>query len=163
MAELQIKPTQSVLAIHGVAHPSPFQCDIEVLAHQTSTEVDHVNNIEYLKWIDKAAQLHCDSLGWTRNALLSEGVMWFVGRHEIDYRAEATSQDDLLLTTWVDDVRRVKSWRTAQIHSLGTTPRIVCQCKTLWVLVDLETRRPTPIPTEMAFSLESLKTPRLAE
>jgi len=162
MTELHIKPMLTAQTIDGVAHPSPFQCNIKILDHQTSNEVDHVNNIEYLKWIDKAAQLHCDSCGWTRDALLKKGVMWFVGRHEIDYRAEATSKDDLLLTTWVDDVRRVKSWRTTLIHSLGDTPRLICQCKTLWVLVNLETRRSTSVPAEMANALQSLEAPRLA-
>jgi acyl-CoA thioester hydrolase len=162
MTELHIHPTQTAHCIDGVAHPSPFQCNIKILAHQTSNEVDHVNNIEYLKWIDKGAQLHSDSCGWTREALLKKGIMWFVGRHEIDYRAEATSKDDLILTTWVDDVRRVKSWRATQIHALGDTPRLICQSKTLWVLVNLETRRPTPIPAEMAHALQPLHAPRLA-
>ena len=142
-------------------HPSAFQCNIKVSQEHSSNEVNHINNIEFLRWIDKAAQLHCDSCGWDRNRLLSDGVMWFVARHEIDYRSEATAKDRLRLTTWVDDVRRVKSWRTTFIHALGNQPRVVCCCKTLWVLVDLDSRKPTSIPIEMATAIVPLSPPRI--
>ena len=141
-------------------HPFPFQCDIEITPEQSSNEVDHVNNIEFLRWIDKASQLHCDACGWDRARLLNNGMMWFVARHEIDYRTEALSTDRLRLTTWVDDVRRVKSWRTTYIHALGDKPRIVCKCRTLWVLVDIETRKPKTVPLEMAENLHPLSPPR---
>jgi acyl-CoA thioester hydrolase len=138
------------------SHPSPFQCEIEITPEQSSNEVDHVNNIEYLRWIDKASQLHCDACGWDRARLLNDGMMWFVARHEIDYRSEAKPDDCLRLTTWVDDVRRVKSWRTTYIHSLGDKPRVVCKCKTLWVLVDIQSRKPKTVPLEMAKNLQPL-------
>ncbi len=162
MDELSIRPITSTVTIDGVLHPVPFQCAIHILPHQFSNEVKHVNNIEYLRWIDKASQLHCDACGWTREQLLESGIMWFVGRHEVDYCEEAHSNDNLLLTTWVDDVRRVKSWRTTHIHALGEKPRLVCKCKTLWVLVDLESRRPTAIPEKMATALNPITLPRLA-
>lgn len=164
MTSLSIHPRakQEYVSFNETLHPNPYQCTITILPHQTSNEVEHVNNIEYLRWIDKAAQLHCDSCGWEREALLDVHVMWFVARHEIDYCSESTPTDQLLLTTWVDDVRRVKSWRTSYIHALGDTPRVVCVCKTLWVLVDLETRKPTAVPIEMAEALEPLKPARIS-
>ncbi len=162
MSHLCINPTTSPVVIAGIPHDAPFQCTIEIQKHQSSNEVDHVNNIEYLRWVDKGSQLHCDASGWARKRLLDAGIMWFVARHEIDYRSEAIASDALLLTTWVDDIRRVKSWRTSQIHALGETPRLVCECKTLWVLVELDSRRPTAIPHEMATALQPLRTPRLA-
>jgi acyl-CoA thioester hydrolase len=162
MPELDIKPTSEELLIDGVIHPSPFQCEINVLPEQSSAEVDHVNNIEYIRWIDKGAQLHCDACGWTREQLLLSDVMWFVGRHEVDYRAEATLRDKLILTTWVEDIRRVKSNRTTLIHAIREKPVLVCQSKTLWVLVDVKTKRPCPVPSEMATALSPLTKPRLA-
>lgn len=164
MTTLSIQPRleNEYVSFDETEHPHPFQCTITILSHQTSNEVEHVNNIEYLRWIDKAAQLHSDACGWERAALLEANVMWFVARHEIDYRSESTPSDKLLLTTWVDDVRRVKSWRTTYIHSLLDVPRVVCACKTLWVLVDLETRKPTAIPTKMAEALQPLKPARIS-
>jgi len=150
----------NIIPFPETLHPTPFQCEIETNPEHSSNEVNHINNIVYLQWIDKAAQLHCDSAKWTRDKLLKSGVMWFVARHEIDYRSEAKSSDELRVTTWVDDVRRVKSWRTTLIHAIDEEPRLVCCCRTLWVLVQLETRKPTIVPIEMAEALESLTPPK---
>ena len=162
MSALLLNPCDSDSIIHfeETLHPSPFQCAIEITSEQSSNEVDHVNNIEYLRWIDKASQLHCDACGWTQGRLLQDGIMWFVARHEIDYRSESRSTDQLRLTTWVDDVRRVKSWRTTYIHAIGEVPRIVCKCKTLWVLVDIESRKPKTVPLAMAENLHPLSPSR---
>jgi len=162
MTELQLKPcnAEDTIAFENIEHPRPFQCEVGVSPSHSSNEVDHINNIQYIRWIDKGAELHCDACGWTRDRMLKDGVMWFVARHEIDYLAEATSSDRLRLTTWVDDIRRVKSWRTTIIHSLGDPHIVVCRCKTLWVLVNLETRRPISVPSEMASAFEPLNKPR---
>ena len=162
MTSLGIYPIEpkDYIEFDEVLHPTPFQCVIEVKDEHTSTEINHINNIEYLRWIDKAAQLHCDAFGWERSKLLDSGVMWFVARHEIDYRAEASTNDCLRLTTWVDDVRKVKSWRSTYIHAHGVKPKVICHCKTLWVLVDLQTRKPTSVPADMANALQPLQPPR---
>jgi acyl-CoA thioester hydrolase len=161
MSELLVYPceTSEHVVFKETIHPAPFQCNVQINPEQTSNEVDHVNNIEYLRWIDKGSQLHCDACGWDRKKLLNSGVMWFVARHEIDYLSEARTSDRLRLTTWVDDIRRVKSWRTTYIHAIENKERVVCRCKTLWVLVDLETRKPTTIPFLMADSLNPLHPP----
>ncbi len=136
-------------SVYDVAHPSPFVCDIAVHRSQVSRAVEHVSNIEYVRWLDRAAELHADSLGYTRLWLLDQGMMWFVARHEIDYLAEAWPEDQLVVATWVRDMRKVKSWREYVIvrPADGT---IVCRAVTLWVLVDLATRRPKRIDAAMA-------------
>lgn len=163
MTALCIQPcsADSIIMFNDVDHSTPFQCQITVQPHQSSTEVDHINNIEYLRWIDKGAQLHCDACGWTRQQLLDAGMMWFVAKHEIEYLAEASLKDTLRLTTWVDDIRRVKSWRSSLIHSIGDPHITVCRCRTLWVLVDLATRRPMSVPKEMGIALNPKTTPRV--
>ena len=124
-----------------IPHPAPFLCDLRINAAHVSRGVPHVNNIVFLQWVDKVAVLHADSLGYTRAALLGRGVMWFVVRHEIDYLAEGWPGDDLVLATWVRTMHRVKSWRdTLIVRPADST--LVCRAATLWVLVNLSTRRP---------------------
>jgi acyl-CoA thioester hydrolase len=138
---------------YDIAHPRPFLCDITVGRQQLSRAVDHVSNIEYLRWFDRAAELHSDSWGDTRPELLKRGVMWFVARHEIDYQAETGLDEQLILATWVRDVARVKSWR----DSLLVRPAdetIVARCASLWVYVDLERRKPTRIDDALAARLD---------
>lgn len=163
MSELLISRRQANIALNDVPLEHSHQCDITIMNHQASNEVNHVNNIEFIKWIDKASELHLDMTGWTRTKLLESHCMWFVARHEIDYRSEAFLDDELVLSTWVEDVRRVKSWRSTKIHALRDEPTIVCECRTLWVLVNLETKRPMPVPCSMAESLNPLSMPRLTK
>jgi acyl-CoA thioester hydrolase len=137
------------LAAFDVPHPRPFLCDARIDGGHLSRAVPHVSNIEFIRWIDRAAELHADALGYTRQAMVDRGIMWFVARHEIDYLAEAWADDQLVAATWVRDMRRVKSWRdTLVVRPADKT--ILCRAATLWVLVDLATRRPTRIDDVMA-------------
>ena len=124
-----------------------------------SHAVDHISNVEYVRWLDMAGQQHLAGLGWSAQDLLQQGAMWFVARHEIDYRLEASTDDDLMLATWVRDVRRVKSWRDTIVWRMaGTHIEVVCTASTLWVHVNLTTRRPIRPPSEMIDALQPLGT-----
>jgi acyl-CoA thioester hydrolase len=145
-----------------IPHPTPYLCDIDVHQEHLSRAVAHVSNVEYVKWLDRAAELHADALGYTRQRMLGDGLMWFVARHEIDYLAEVWPDDHLVLATWVRDMSRVKSWRDYVIirHSAspGTDDVVVCRASTLWVLVDLDRRRPVRISADMVHSFQPLCT-----
>ena len=147
-----------------LAHPEPFFAAVHPCSEEQSRIVDHISNVEYLRWLDRAAELHMDSLGWTRDDLLETGRMWFVARHEIDYLAEVHAGDELHLATWVRDLRRAKSWRDTTIWRTNADsddePRMVCSASTLWVLVDLQTRRPCRVPPDMVDVLSPLMQPR---
>lgn len=132
-----------------------FVCDIAIARSGVSNVVDHVSNIEYVRWLDRAAELHADSLGYTRAWLVNHGMMWFVARHEIDYLAEALPHDHLVIGTWVRSIRKVKSWRDyAIVRPADQT--MICRAATLWVLVDLESRRPKRISAEMIARFQSV-------
>ncbi len=133
------------LAGLGVAAAAPFLLDMRIARDQIADEVDHVTNVEYVRWLDRAAEMHADAVGFTRARMLEGGVMWFVARHEIDYVAEARLGDHLVIATWVREFRRVKTWRDYVIVRPADAT-IVCRASTLWVLVNLATRRPVRIP-----------------
>ena len=132
-----------------VPHAAPFLCDVVVGTGSHLNPIDHVSNIEFVRWLDRSAQLHADSLGYTRRWLVDKGIMWFVARHEIDYLAEARAGDELVLATWVRDMHRVRSWRDYLVVRPDDQTAI-CRAATLWVLVDLASRRPTRIAPTMA-------------
>ncbi len=136
------------LAPFEIDHPSPFLCELTVDDRHLSRAVEHVSNIEYVRWLDRAAELHSDALGYTRETMLRENVMWFVARHEIDYRAEAWRGDRIVIATWVRSFKRVKSWRDYVMIRMSDK-KMICRAATLWVFVDLATRKPKRIPQEM--------------
>ncbi|MEE8458349.1 MAG: thioesterase family protein [Phycisphaerales bacterium] len=160
---LRIEPVAPATAFDGTAwdipHPDPFLCELRVDDSLVSRAVPHVNNIGFVQWVDRVAELHADSLGYTRQELLRRGVMWFVVRHEIDYLAEAWPDDQLVFATWVRTMHRVKSWRdTVVLRPADQT--VLCRAATLWVLVDLQTRRPLRHEPEMISSFAPLQTPQ---
>ena len=153
-----LKPRRTPLeaAELDISHRSPFLCDLLIGDGVLSEAIAHVSNIEYLRWMDRAAELHADALGYTRGRLVDSGVMWFVARHEIDYMAEVWPDDRLVVATWVRNMKRVKSWRDYVIYR-HSDETIVCRAATLWVLIDLATRRPTRIPDEMVRRFDPLQ------
>ena len=154
---LSLVPRTIPADIHAldVPHAEPFACDLRIDHQHSGDSVEHVSNIEYVRWLDRAAELHADQLGYTRTRMQANGMMWFVVRHEIDYLAEAWPGDHLLLLTWVRDMGRVKSWRDYLLVRPADEV-VVCRAATLWVLVDLATRRPRRIPHEMAKRFQPL-------
>jgi acyl-CoA thioester hydrolase len=157
-------PTRTNLALrtasldlepYEIPHPRPFLLDLTVERAHLGDVIEHVSNIEYVRWLDRAAELHSDALGYTRQWLLERGQMWFVARHEIDYRAECCLGDELVVATWVRDFKRIKSWREFAIMR-PSDETIVCRASTLWVLVNLETRKPVQITREIIERFEPL-------
>lgn len=144
-----------------VCHPRPFALRHIPDASVASRGIPHVNNVAYVSWLDRAAELHADALGWTREAMVADDLSWFVGRHEITYRAEAWPGDELLLLTWIRRVERFTAERevlvlrtAAATHAPGrpatadapapdpARPTVICRGLSTWVLVTLSNRRP---------------------
>jgi acyl-CoA thioester hydrolase len=108
-----------------------------------SAEVAHVNNVEYVQWVDALAAMHAAELGHGRPAMLASGRMWFVARHELDYRAECFAGDVLHAATWIERIDGARAWRRTVIWRESEQP--VLTALTAWALVDLATRRPVPL------------------
>ncbi len=146
------------LALYEIPHPNPYLFDLTIETSQLSGIINHVNNVEYVRWIDRAAELHGDAVGYSRETLLAGDMMWFVARHEVDYCAEVWAEDGLRIATWVRNFHKVKSLRdTVIIREKDQT--IVCRASTLWVLVTLSTRRARRIPPEMIQAFDPLTLP----
>ena len=142
----------SVPPIHPVASPEnaksiapavAFWCGLKVPESLgISEEIPHVNNAEYVRWIDRAAELATDAVGLTREMLLAAQRMWFVARHEIDYRGECFVGDDLLIATWISSLTRTTALRRTVVYHPADEKRIL-DASTRWAYVNLETRKPT--------------------
>lgn len=111
-------------------------------------EVDaqrHVHNLRYLQWTLWAARDHNAASGWDAAAALRDGFGWVVRDHEATYRAAAYGGDEVVVRTWVKDIRRYASTR----NYLITRPAdrtILCRVTTRWVFVDLNRHRALEIP-----------------
>ncbi|MBL4938752.1 MAG: thioesterase family protein [Lutibacter sp.] len=95
----------------------------------TKNEIDnlnHVNNIHYVQWVQKAAQKHWKSLSHTNFAAK---YVWVVLRHEVDYLSSAKLNDELMVHTWKGASFGVKSERFVEIKKES---KIIAKAKTIW-------------------------------
>jgi acyl-CoA thioester hydrolase len=135
------RPAEDLPVPAGIA----FWAEMTVPAEGVSDGVPHVNNVEYVRWVDRLAEMATDAAGFTRARHLREGTMWFVARHEIDYRGEAFAGDEILAATWIIDGTRT-TVRRATFVVRPVDGRVLCSATTRWALVNLETRKPMRIP-----------------
>lgn len=118
----------------------------------------HVHNLRYLQWSLWAAHRHTESLGWDRQQALQQGVGWVVREHNIQYRAAAFADDEIVIRTWVHDMQRFASRRKYWICR-PADQALLAKVETRWVFVDLTQHKILPIPSEAKDNLVVLSEP----
>lgn len=109
-----------------------------VVGSQDIDELNHVNNVVYLRWVQDAATAHWNTIA---SAELKDKYAWVVLRHEIDYKKPAILGDTVVAETWVSSCEGVRSVRHARITNLKTG-ELLAEAKTTWCLLDSVTKRP---------------------
>ena len=96
-------------------YPQPFQIDVTVEEKHIDV-VGHVNNVIYLRWLEKIAWMHSHHLGLTWNVYQKENCAMVARRHELDYLAAAFKNDELVVGTWIiENNKKVSITRKYQI------------------------------------------------
>jgi acyl-CoA thioester hydrolase len=117
-------------------------------------ENGHVNNVEYVRWMQEAAVLHADDAGCTA-ATKTAGATWVVRSHQIEYRRPAFGGDRVQVLTWVADFRRAFSLRKYKfVRPADNT--VLAEGQTDWVYVDTQTGRPQTVPVHIQAMFELL-------
>lgn len=110
----------------------------------------HVNNREYLRWMEEAATQHSAANGWDFPTLKAHGVAWVAREHWIEYLKPALVDQQLTMYTWVQSTKRFSSLRR---YALKHGDNLLMVAATEWVFVDLLRQRPKAIiaPVMTAF------------
>lgn len=108
-------------------------------------ELNHVNNVVYVQWIQDAAAAHWNNVASNE---IKEKFFWVVIRHEIDYKLPALLHDEIIAKTWVHDYHGPKSTRIVQIIRKHDD-RILVEARTTWCLMDATSKRPTRVAEEI--------------
>ena len=114
----------------------------------------HVDNLEYLRWMQDAAILHSDSQGCTR-ITTAAGATWVVRMHRVQYLRPAFAGEHIIVLTWVSNFRRVQSLRKYRIIRVQDNAVLV-EGETDWVFVDAKTGRLRSIPENVIAAFEVL-------
>lgn len=124
---------------------------------------DHVNNVEFVRWMQEAAIAHADVTGCTA-ATTACGGTWVARSHHIEYRRPALLGDRIRVVTWVENLRRACSLRKYRFER-AADGILLAQGETDWVYIDLATGRPKAVPAEMVamFDVTPEQTPSPGE
>jgi acyl-CoA thioester hydrolase len=108
-------------------------------------EQNHVNNTVYLRWVQDVATAHWRAIASTE---AQAAIGWVVLRHEIDYKAPATLDDEIVLSTWVGKATRLTFERFTEIRR-KSDHQLFSQARTLRCPIDVHTGRPTHVSAEV--------------
>jgi len=108
-------------------------------------ELNHVNNVVYVQWIQDAAVMH-----WNKVAPehIKNKYVWVIVRHEIDYKQPGKLNDELLIKTKVLNARGVVSDRQVQIFR-ASDMQLLVEAKTTWCMIQADIQRPARVTDEV--------------
>lgn len=115
--------------------------------------VGHVNNLEYLRWLQSAAVAHSTAQGWSPDAYRQLGQGWVVRSHFIEYLIPAFAEDNIVVRTWVADMKRVTSLRRYQILRVSDGKQLATAA-TNWAFVKFATHQLCRVPPEIITAFE---------
>jgi len=116
-----------------------------VVVQDDLDEMQHVNNVRYLQWVQDIAKAHWIAL---TTPFLQETYAWVVLSHQIEYKAAAVLDDILTLKTFVISSKGVSSVRVVEITHKNSG-KLIAKATTKWCLLNSKTKKPVRIPSEI--------------
>lgn len=104
----------------------------------------HVNNANYLKWVQEAVLAHWQHLA-PPDAVAAH--LWVALKHEITYRKPAFLDDEVIATVILEKVQGARAFYETLIKR---GEEVLAEVKSSWCCVDAETLRPARIAKEIA-------------
>jgi len=104
-------------------------------------QLNHVNNVVYVQWIQDAAMKHWNS---AMPLEIKEKYVWVILRHEIDYKNPAKPDDLLTIETKVMNAKGITSVRSVKIYR-ENDQKLLVQSITKWCMLNADTLRPARI------------------
>ena len=125
---------------------SVFETTYAVIASDID-ELNHVNNVVYLSWIQNIANLHWTQLKQDQDTSV---YVWVVIRHEIDYIGQALLGDSIVAKTWVGETGGIRSIRHVEFYKNN---KLIVKAQTTFCLVNSKTFKPTRITDQILMML----------
>jgi acyl-CoA thioester hydrolase len=122
---------------------------IELVVPASAIDINgHVNNVQYVQWMQEAAIIHSTRLGWPTERYLALGRTWIIRSHTIEYFHSAYAGETIHILTWVAEFQKIRSLRKYKFYR-PTDGTVLAKAATLFIFCDLHTGRPVSIPQEV--------------
>ncbi|MGB5821588.1 MAG: thioesterase family protein [Saonia sp.] len=116
-----------------------------IVAKDDLDELQHVNNVRYVQWVQDVAKEHWQS---AVSKEMQEQVVWVLLRHHINYLNPAVLNDRITAKTYVSHNRGAKCTRIVEIHNTKNDKTLV-RSETEWCLLNAKSLRPIRISDEI--------------
>lgn len=115
-----------------------YECDLH----------GHLNHVNYVRYMQEAAIDASSDVGWTpaRYQELERG--WVARETMLEFLRPVHADDHVIIRTFVEDFRRVRSWRRYEFRLAGTDEP-VARGATEWIYVDTARGMPVAVPDAM--------------
>ncbi len=135
--------------------PAVFHFPHRVTDDELDAVIGHVNNLVYLKWMQSASVAHSAAQGWPADRYRQLGAGWVVRTHQIEYLQPAFAGDEIVVRTWVADLKKVTSLRRFQIVRVSAEKEVILAvAATDWAFIHFATHQLKRIPPEVASAFE---------
>ena len=108
----------------------------------------HVNNQEYVRWMQEVATGHSREQGWPLSRYIETRQTWVIRSHYIEYIRPVFAGEELLVATWVAGIQAQSSPRKYRFVRVRDRKTVV-EAETLWFFCDMSTGRPADIPAQV--------------
>tara|TARA_B110000495_G_scaffold62041_1_gene52753 strand:- start:1 stop:393 length:393 start_codon:yes stop_codon:yes gene_type:complete len=108
-------------------------------------ELNHVNNVVYVDWVQDIAKNHWNSLVSNE---IKNNYYWVLLEHQIKYLSPAFLNDRIRLKTYIEKTEGVKSNRVVEIYNLNSN-KLLVNSITTWCLVNAKTNKLNRITDEI--------------
>ena len=125
---------------------SVFETNYSVVTSDID-ELNHVNNVVYLQWIQNISNLHWTQL---KQGADTSAYAWVVIRHEIDYLGQALLGDSIVAKTWVGKTGGIRSIRHVEFYKNN---KCIVKAQTTFCLVNSKSFKPTRITDQILMML----------
>lgn len=123
-----------------------------VVTREDIDELGHAGNFHYVRWMQNAAVAHSAANGWPPERYNELGAGWVVRAHQITYLKPAYEGDELVITTWVENIRPATSLRRYEIRRADGA--LLARAETDWAFINYATQKPVRIPPAVAECFE---------
>lgn len=122
----------------------PYQYHTSLIVEADALdEMQHVNNVTYLQWVNDIAIEHWQHLA---SKEMLDNYFWVVLNHFIEYKGQAFLGEELKLITYISEYKAVTCTRIVEIYKEG---KLINKTKNNWCLMSAKTKKPTRLTPEI--------------
>ncbi len=140
----KLKPPRVKFPTAPPPPPGKFEMNLRVAWQDLDSE-QHVNNAVYLSYVEECGMQVSAAHGWPITRMINEDFAILIRKHQIQYRRPAFLNDDLIISTWVSNVRPSTAIRHYLIKRKSDGEELAT-VHSLCVWVKLDSGKPMRIP-----------------